>query len=216
MDIIGVVPKGISVKTVMQYLCGSMIKKKLQRIKKKLILNCYVEGMGIRSLCRVFKVATKTLRKWISTEGEEFKQPDISEEKFVSCDEMWTFVGKKEEKSWIWLVYSKMTQRVLGVYIGNRGQESAKKLIEQVENMKLYCTDNWDAYNKAIDGSKREIGKRNTQDIERFNLNMRMWLARLVRRTIKFSKSIEMLKASVNMVVNRYNERISHQLLWNT
>jgi transposase-like protein len=92
-------------------------KEKTPKNKKKLILNCYVEGMGIRSLCRVFKVATKTLRKWISTEGEEFKQPDISEEKFVSCDEMWTFVGKKEEKSWIWLVYSKMTQRVLGVYI---------------------------------------------------------------------------------------------------
>jgi insertion element IS1 protein InsB len=76
--------------------------------------------------------------------------------------------------------------------------------------VKLYCTDNWDAYNAAIeDPNRREIGKRNTQDIERFNLRMRMVLARLQRRTIKFSKSLEMLKASVNLVINHYNHQLS-------
>ena len=76
--------------------------------------------------------------------------------------------------------------------------------------MKIYCTDNWDAYNSAIENpNTREIGKRSTQDIERFNLRMRMLLARLQRKTIKFSKSFEMLQASVNLVINRYN----HQLI---
>jgi len=65
-------------------------------------------------------------------------------------------------------------------------------------------------YGCAIeDPEKREIGKRNTQDIERFNLRMRMVLARLQRRTIKFSKSWDRLEYSVNLVINRYN----HQLL---
>lgn len=70
--------------------------------------------------------------------------------------------------------------------------------------------------NSAIPKEKREIDKRNTQDIERFNLNMRSWLARLIRRTIKFSKSFEMLEASVNMVINRYNQRIDYQLVGDT
>ena len=123
---------------------------------------------------------------------------------------MWTFVQKKKQQAWIWLCYSKMTHKILAIHIGDRGKGSAKKLIDQVPNMKIYCTDNWDAYISAISNpNTREIGKRNTQDIERFNLRMRMTLARLQRKTIKFSKSLEMLKASVNIVINRYNYQLS-------
>jgi insertion element IS1 protein InsB len=188
-------------------------KKKSQVAKhrdKQKIMDCYAEGMGLNSICRVFRVGINSLQAWIKEEGEKFIQPDITEEKFVSCDEMWTFVQKKKQKAWIWLCYSKITKKILAVHIGNRGKESAKKLINQVPNMKIYCTDDWDAYGCAIeDPETREIGKRNTQDIERFNLRMRMVLARLQRRTIKFSKSWERLEYSVNLVINRYN----HQLL---
>jgi len=76
--------------------------------------------------------------------------------------------------------------------------------------MKIYCTDNWDTYNSAIeDTNTHEIGKRNTQDIERFNLILRTILARLQRKTIKFSKSFDMLQASVNLVINRYNYQLT-------
>jgi insertion element IS1 protein InsB len=202
----------INVKIAKPYLYGNTKKKeKAPKHRDKIkIMDCYAEGMGVNSICRVFKVGINSLQSWIKKEGKEFIQPDITEEKFVSCDEMWTFVQKKKQKAWIWLCYSKMTKRILAVHIGNRGKESAKKLIEQVPNMKIYCTDDWDAYGCAIeDPETREIGKRNTQDIERFNLRMRMVLARLQRRTIKFSKSWERLEYSVNLVINRYN----HQLL---
>jgi hypothetical protein len=75
------------------------------------------------------------LLEGVKEEGKKFIQPDIREEKFVSCDEMWTFVQKKKQKAWIWLCYSKMTKRILAVHIGNRGKDSAKKLIDQVPNM---------------------------------------------------------------------------------
>ena len=190
------------------------IRKKKDRVPKhrdkRKIMDSYSEGMGMNSICRVFKVGINTLQSWIKKEGKKFIQPDIKNEKFVSCDEMWTFIQKKKQKAWIWLCYSKMTKKILAVHIGNRAKESAKKLIDQVPNMKLYCTDNWDAYNFGIeDSNTREIGKRNTQDIERFNLRMRMVLARLQRKTIKFSKSRERLECSVNLVINRYN----HQLI---
>jgi len=211
MGIIVVEHNGINAKIVKQYLCGNT-KKKEKTPKHKLkskIMDCYAEGMGINSICRVFKVGINSLQSWIKEEGKAFIQPDISEEKFVSCDEMWTFVQKKAHKAWIWLCYSKMTKRILAVHIGNRGKKSAKKLIDQVPNMKIYCTDNWDAYNFAIkDPETREVGKRNTQDIERFNLRMRMVLARLQRKTIKFSKSWERLEYSVNLVINRYNRQL--------
>ena len=160
--------------------------KLLKNKEKRKIMDCYAEGMGLNSICRVFKVGINSIQAWIKQEGEKFIQPDITEEKFVSCDEMWTFVQKKAQKAWIWLCYSKMTKKILAVHIGNRGKESAKKLIDQVPNIKIYCTDDWDAYGCAIeDPEKREIAKRNTQDIERFNLRMRIVLARLQRRTIR-------------------------------
>ena len=82
-------------------------------------------------------------------------------------------------------------------------------MINQVPNMKIYCTDDGDAYNFGIkDPETREIGKRNTQDIERFNLRMRMLLARLQHKSIKFSKSWERLKYSVYLVINRYNYQL--------
>ena len=58
---------------------------------------------------------------------------------------MWIFVEKKKRKTRIWLFYSKMTKKILAVHIGNRGKKSAKKLINQVPNMKIYSTDDWDA-----------------------------------------------------------------------
>ncbi len=208
MDITVVEHNGINVKIVKQYLYGST-KKKEQLVKhrdKKKIMDCYAEGMGLNSICRVFKVGINSLQAWIKEEGKKFIQPDITKEKFVSCDEMWTFVQKKKQKAWIWLCYSKMTKKILAVHIGNRGKGSAKKLIDQVPNMKIYCTDDWDAYGCAIeDPEAREIG---TQDIERFNLRMRMVLARLQRKTIKFSKSWERLEYSVNLVINRYNRQL--------
>jgi len=119
------------------------------------------------------------------------------------------FCSKKSKKKWIWLCISKISKKILAVYIGDRGEESAKKLIAQVPNMKHYYTDNWDSYNHTIDISQRTIFKRYTQIIERFNLRMRTSLARLQRKTIKFSKSYEQLVASVNFIINRYNYQLS-------
>jgi len=95
-----------------------------------------------------------------------------------------------------------MTKKILAVHIGNRGKDSAKKLIDQVPDMKIYCTDDWDAYGCAIeDPQTREIGKRNTQDIERLNLRMRMVLARFQRRTIKcFKEWLQSMEYDVNAI----------------
>ena len=116
---------------------------------------------------------------------------------------------KKKQKKWIWLCISKITKKILAVHIGNRGEESAKKLIAQVSNIRHYYTDNWDAYNHVININQRTISKRYTQTIERFNLRMRTSLARLQRKTIKFSKSYEQLVASVYFIINRYNHQLS-------
>lgn len=55
-------------------------------------------------------------------------------------------------------------------------------------NINRYYTDDWGAYERHLAPEKHEVGKTNTQKIERKNLNFRTWIERLTRRTICFSK----------------------------
>ncbi|MSP26900.1 MAG: transposase, partial [Methylococcales bacterium] len=43
-------------------------------------------------------------------------------------------------------------------------------------NITCFYTDDWGAYQLHLEADKHEIGKRNTQKIERKNLNFRTWI----------------------------------------
>lgn len=44
----------------------------------------------------------------------------------IELDEMWGFVGSKENKQWIWLAIDRATGQIVGFHIGGRGEEDAK------------------------------------------------------------------------------------------
>jgi IS1 family transposase len=46
----------------------------------------------------------------------------------VEADELWSFVQKKQSKSWIWLALDRQTREVIGVFVGDRSRESAREL----------------------------------------------------------------------------------------
>ncbi|MDR2700167.1 MAG: IS1 family transposase [Nitrososphaerota archaeon] len=52
-------------------------------------------------------------------------------------------------------------------------------------------------YEKNFGADKVKIGKRNTQKIERKHLSLCTWVKRLARRTVCFSKSLQMHKQSL-------------------
>jgi hypothetical protein len=41
---------------------------------------------------------------------------------------MWSYVGSKENKQWIWLAIDATTREIVGVFIGDRSSQSAKQL----------------------------------------------------------------------------------------
>ena len=69
--------------------------------------------------------------------------------------------------------------------------------------MALYCTDGWEAYQRYLPEDKHLITKRYTQSIERQNLNFRTRIKRLARKTICFSKSIEIHDKVIGAFINR-------------
>ncbi len=56
----------------------------------------------------------------------------------------------------------------------------------------VWMTDGWPLYESRLKGELHVISKRYTQRIERHNLNLRQHLARLGRKSLSFSKSVEL------------------------
>ncbi|MDD0612429.1 IS1 family transposase, partial [Shigella sonnei] len=56
----------------------------------------------------------------------------------------------------------------------------------------VWMTDGWPLYESRLKEKLHVISKRYTQRIERHNLKLRQHLARLVRKSLSFSKSVEL------------------------
>ena len=41
---------------------------------------------------------------------------------------MWTFVGRKKRKGWLWLAVERASRRIVAWTLGNRGEASARRL----------------------------------------------------------------------------------------
>ena len=104
----------------------------------------------------------------------------------------------------IWLAIDHNTRKSVAFVFGKRKEEvflKLKKMLEQF-NIKKYYTDNWGTYSKNLDKDKHQVGKQNTQTIERKNLTLRTRIKRLARKTICFSKSIKMHDIVIGLLIN--------------
>ena len=123
----------------------------------------------------------------------------------AEMDEQWSYVGKKSEQRWLWYAIDHATSTILAYVFGKRKDEVFKqlKVLLQPFNIARYYTDDWGAYERYLDTTKHEVGKQNTQKIERKNLNLRTWIKRLTRKTICFSKSAVMHDTVIGLLINK-------------
>jgi insertion element IS1 protein InsB len=128
----------------------------------------------------------------------------IAEE--AEVDEMWSFVKRKKAPRWLWHAIDHRSGKVLAYVFGCRQDEVFLKLQALLEPFGItrYYTDYWGAYTRHIEAEQHQPGKRNTQQIERKHLTLRTRIKRLTRKTICFSKSIQMHDIVVGLFVNRY------------
>jgi insertion element IS1 protein InsB len=124
----------------------------------------------------------------------------------AEVDEMWSFVGKKKEPRWLWHAIDHRSGKVRAYVFGRRQEAVFLKLKTLLEPFGItrYYTDSWGAYTRHLDANEHQPGKRNTQKIERKPLTLRTRIKRLMRKTICFSKSIQMHDIVIGLFVNRY------------
>jgi insertion element IS1 protein InsB len=124
----------------------------------------------------------------------------------AEADEMWSFVKRKKNQRWLWHAIDHHSGKVLAYVFGRRQDEAFLKLKALLEPFGItkYYTDYWGAYTRHIDMDQHVPGKRNTQKIERKHLTLRARIKRLARKTICFSKSVQMHDIVIGLFVNRY------------
>jgi insertion element IS1 protein InsB len=124
----------------------------------------------------------------------------------AEADEMWSFVKRKKNQRWLWHAIDHHSGKVLAYVFGRRQDEVFLKLKALLEPFGItkYYTDYWGAYTRHIDMDQHLPGKRNTQKIERKHLTLRARIKRLARKTVCFSKSVQMHDIVIGLFVNRY------------
>jgi insertion element IS1 protein InsB len=135
----------------------------------------------------------------------------ISRVEAAEVDEMWSFVGRKQEPRWLWRAIDHQTRKVLAYVLGRRQDEVFLQLKALLEPFGItrFFTDHWGAYVRHLTPEIHVPGKRNTQQIERKQLTLRTRIKRLARKTICFSRSTEMHDIVIGLFVNRYEFGLS-------
>lgn len=129
----------------------------------------------------------------------------------AELDEMWSYVGHKENQRWLWHAIDHTTGAVLAYVFGDRKDIIFQPLKERLEPFGItgFYTDDWGAYERSLPAAERVIGKQNTQKIERKHLTLRTRIKRLARKTICFSKRQQMHDIVIGLFINRYEFGLS-------
>src|SRR4029453_4344396 len=104
----------------------------------------------------------------------------------AEVDEMWSFVGKKQEPRGLRHAIDHRTGKVLASVFGRRKDDVFLRLKALLEPCGItgHHMGDWGAYERALDPDVHGPGKHNTQQIERKHLTLRTRIKRLARKTI--------------------------------
>lgn len=116
-------------------------------------------------------------------------------EDVLELDELWSFVGSKAQKCWLWIALCRRTRQVVSFFLGERDTSSCQQLWQRVPLEYSPCplfSDAWQTYPEVLPPAEHHpVGKETgeTAQVERWNNPLRQRLARYLRKTLSFSKS---------------------------
>jgi insertion element IS1 protein InsB len=62
----------------------------------------------------------------------------------TEADEMWSFVGKKGHKQWIWIAMDAKTRQIIAFHVGDRSRESGEQLWAIEFHLNGFTMDSYD------------------------------------------------------------------------
>ncbi|MDF2454709.1 MAG: transposase [Cytophagaceae bacterium] len=206
---------GLAGNTIQRYYCRHCKRHQQEAYQyngcKAYIENRIVElnneGCGIRSISRVLHISPGKVLS--SIKGVYKKQKNLKKAivrgREYELDEMKTFIKRKKNKYWIVYAIDKLTREPIDFTIGKRSKKTLRRIVDTLvmAGAKKIYTDKLKLYTYIIPKELHVRSQYKINRIERKNLSIRTHLKRLSRRTICFSRSKEMLEASIGVYFGR-------------
>jgi transposase-like protein len=107
-----------------------------ERIRRSLL-----ERVSLEGICRIFDVSMTWLLEFMEKTFQQLPedlnasviaQNDEFEVFIIECDEMWGFVGSKENDQWLWLAMHSSTRQILAFHVGKRTKASGEALMAKL------------------------------------------------------------------------------------
>jgi insertion element IS1 protein InsB len=191
--------------------------------QRALIERLLLERISLRGICRAVGVGLQWLLQFMSArfqaapEDLYVKPADdsptvILQRLEAELDELWSFVGKKANRQWVWIAMDATTRQVIAFHVGDRSSQSATALWEKLparyQEQATFYTDQYAVYAGVIPPARhRTISElvRTTNHVERFNCTLRQRVSRLVRATLSFSKNLTNHIGAIKYFICHYN-----------
>ena len=191
--------------------------------QRVLIERLLLERISLRGICRAVGVGLQWLLQFIVTRFQaapedlyakpvEGTPAVILQRLEAELDELWSFVGKKTNRLWVWIAMDAATRQVVAFHVGDRSQTSAEQLWANLpvvyREQAMFYTDQYAVYKGVIPPARhRAISKlaRTTNHVERFNCTLRQRVSRLVRSTLASSKKVENHIGAIRYFIGHYS-----------
>jgi len=191
--------------------------------QQALIERLLLERISLRGICRTVGVGLRWLLHFMVTRFAAapehlYVQPTADTQKVIlhrleaEVDELWSFVGKKANRQWVWIAMDADTRQIIAFHVGDRSRQSAEALWRRMptryQEQATFYTDCYEVYKSIIPSAQhRAITKlaRKTNHVERFNCTLRQRVSRLVRATLSFSKKLANHIGAIKYFICDYN-----------
>jgi IS1 family transposase len=181
---------------------------------------CRAVGVGLQWLLQFMVERFQAAPEHLYVEPPGSTPAVILQRLEAELDELWSFVGAKANRHWVWIAMDATTWQVLAFHVGDRGGQSAQALWEKIpaeyQEHAVFYTDHYTAYTGVIPSAQhRAISKlaRKTNHVERFTCTLRPRVSRLVRATLSFSKKLSNHIGAIKYFICDYNLTRSAALL---
>ena len=104
-----------------------MISEETKGIIDRLLL----EKLSLAGIARALESSELWVPQYVNAKYQQVEQevqvrPKPKRRLAVQMDQLWSFVGNKGNKQWVWLALDAQTREIVGVHIGNRSAGSAQ------------------------------------------------------------------------------------------
>jgi len=209
--------------------CGRQFVRDSQCVgddTRALVTRLLLERLSLRGICRVTGLSLTWLLQFIASLYKRLPDdlcvaPPSPRQRVhllrleAEVDELWSFVGRRADKQWLWLAFDKESRQVLAFFVGDRSRESARQLWQRLpaayRERATFYSDDWEAYKGVIPPERHQVcGKESglTSGVERFNCTLRQRVSRLVRKTLSFSKKLANHIGAIKYFICHYNREV--------